>query len=39
MHEPANDKFINAKQAGDIYTHIKTSKRKLHKTVEAIWSN
>ena len=33
-----NHKFINAKQAGEIYTY-KNIKQKLHKTIAAIWFN
>jgi len=36
MHGLANVKFINAKQAGDIYSY-KNIKRKLHKKIAAIW--
>jgi hypothetical protein len=38
MHGLTNPRFINAKQAGEIYSH-KNIKRKLHKTVVAIWFN
>jgi hypothetical protein len=38
MHGTANLKFINAKQAGDIYVY-KNIKQKLHKTIAAIWFN
>jgi len=38
MHGLTDLKFINAKQAGEIYPY-KNIKRKLHKTVEAIWFN
>jgi hypothetical protein len=36
MHGLTKLKFINAKQAGEIYKNIK---RKLHKTIAAIWFN
>jgi hypothetical protein len=38
VHGIANVKFINAKQAGDIYSY-KNIKRKLHKTTAATWFN
>ena len=38
MHGTTNLKFINAKQAGDIYVY-KNIKQKLHKTIAAIWFN
>jgi GH24 family phage-related lysozyme (muramidase) len=38
MHGITNPKFINAKQAGDIYAY-KNIKQKLYKTIAAIWFN
>jgi hypothetical protein len=38
MHGLTDVKFINAKQTGDIYSY-KNIKRKLHKTIAAIWFN
>jgi hypothetical protein len=38
MHGLTNPKFINAKQAGDIYSY-RNVKRKLHKTIAGIWFN
>jgi hypothetical protein len=38
MHGTTNHKFINAKQARDIYAY-KNLKQKLHKTIAAIWFN
>jgi hypothetical protein len=35
-HVLTNFKFINTKQAGDIYSYINI-KRKLHNTIAAIW--
>jgi hypothetical protein len=40
MHGLTNPKFINAKQACDIYVYAyRNVKRKLHKTIAAIWFN
>jgi hypothetical protein len=36
MHGPGNIKFVNAKQAKEIYTY-KNIKRKLYKINAAIW--
>jgi hypothetical protein len=38
MHGPENIKFVNAKQAKEIYTY-KNIKRKLYKINAAIWCN
>ena len=38
MHGLTNPKFIHDKQAGDIYAY-RNVKRKLHKTIAAIWFN
>jgi hypothetical protein len=38
MHGLTNPEFINAKQAGDTYA-CRNIKRKLDKTVSAIWFN
>jgi len=38
IHGLTNIKFVNAKQAGDIYSY-KNIKRKLHKTIASIWFN
>jgi len=38
MHETMSLKFIDAKQANDIY-HYKNIKRKLYRTNAAIWYN
>jgi hypothetical protein len=38
MHGMRNQKFINAKQATDVYEYSNT-KRRLHRTVAAIWFN
>jgi hypothetical protein len=38
MHGTMNVKSANAKQAGEIYEY-KNIKRKLHKTIAAIWYN
>jgi len=38
MHETMNVKFINAKQAKEVYQY-RNIKRKLYKTNAAIWYN
>ena len=38
MHGRTNLKFVNSKQAGEIYSYTNI-KRKLHKTIAAIWFN
>ena len=38
MHGLTNITFIDVKQAGEIYSY-KNVKRKLHKTIAAIWFN
>jgi hypothetical protein len=38
MHGTMNLKFINAKQAKEVYEY-KNTKHKLHKTTAAIWFN
>ena len=38
MHGTTDLKFINAKQAGDIYVY-KNIKQNLHKTITAMWFN
>jgi hypothetical protein len=38
VHGLTSLKFINGKRAGDIHSY-KNIKRKLHKTIAAIWFN
>ena len=38
MHGPTNSKFVNDKRASDINSY-RNVKRKLHKTIAAIWFN
>jgi hypothetical protein len=38
MYRTMNLKFINAKQAGEVYEY-KNTKQKLHRTIAAIWYN